>query len=215
MNKVIASGEQRQLNAVSSKIISRILSLERANNKPILIAIDGGSGSGKSLIAGIIAKQLNATLIATDDFFAAEITREGWVNRSYKERAADVINWRSLRSNVLEPLMDGMSASWQSFDFNAGIRPDGTYGIDSAVINYVPNDVIILEGAYSCRPELSDLIHLKILVDVPVQVRHKRLRKREEKEFLIQWHERWDEAEQYYFREVRPHSSFDLVIENN
>ena len=206
--------KQNQFNIISSQIIDRIQSLSKINNKPLLIAIDGGSGSGKSSIARIIAKQLNATLITTDDFFAAEITDEGWLNRSYKERAADVINWRSLRSNVLEPLMNGMSASWKSFDYNAGIRPDGTYGISSAVINYFPNDVIILEGAYSCRPELSDLIHLKILVDAPVEVRHERLRKREEKEFLIQWHERWNEAEQYYFREVCPHSSFDMVIEN-
>ena len=68
--------EQNQLKVISSKIITRILSVERTNNNPILIAIDGGSGSGKSSIAGIIAKQLNATLIATDDFYAAEITHE-------------------------------------------------------------------------------------------------------------------------------------------
>ena len=206
--------EQNQLKVISSKIITRILSVERTNNNPILIAIDGGSGSGKSSIAGIIAKQLNATLIATDDFYAAEITHEGWINRSFKERAADVINWRSLRSNVLEPLMNGMAASWNAFDFNAGIRSDGTYSFSSAVINYLPNDFIIIEGTYSCRPELCDLIHLKILVDVPVHVRHKRLKKREEKEFLIQWHDRWDEAEQYYFREICPQLSFDMVIEN-
>jgi uridine kinase len=107
-----------------------------------------------------------------------------------------------------------MAASWKSFDFNAGMRPDGTYGVSSAIINYLPNDFIILEGAYSCRPELSDLIDLKILIDAPEKVRHGRLQKREKKEFLIQWHKRWDEAEQYYFRDVCPHSSFDMVIEN-
>jgi uridine kinase len=206
--------EQRRLDTVSSKIINRILSLRKTGNKPMLIAIDGGSGSGKSSIAKIIAEQLNATLIVTDDFYAAEITNEGWAGRSYKERASDAINWQSLRSNVLEPLIHGMPARWNSFDFNAGIRPDGTYGINSEATNYLPNDIIILEGAYSARPELSDLIHLKILVDVPVKIRHKRLRQREENEFLAGWHERWDEAEQYYFREVRPASGFDMVIKN-
>ena len=206
--------KQYQLSVISSQIIDRIRFLSKANNKPLLIAIDGGSGSGKSSIARIIAKQLNATLIVTDDFYRADITHDGWQNRSYKERAADAINWRNLRSNVLEPLMNGISASWKSFDFNAGTRPDGTYGINSEYINYLPNDLIILEGAYSCRPELCDLIHLKILVNVPVQVRHGRLKKREKKEFLMQWHERWDGAEQYYFGEICPHSAFDLVIEN-
>lgn len=204
----------QQLDIISSKIIDRIRSLDKIDKKPLLIAIDGGSGSGKSTIAQIIANQLNATLIGTDDFYAADIPDHGWVNRSYKERAADVINWRSLRSHVFEPLMNGITSSWKTFDFNAGMRPDGTYKIDSAVIYYLPNDIIILEGAYSCRPELADLINLKILIDVPAEIRHARLQKRENKEFLIQWHERWDEAEQYYFHEVCPHSIFDLVIEN-
>jgi len=85
---------QLNLNAIASKITDRILSLNIDNNKALLIAIDGGSGSGKSTIAEIIAKHLNALLIVTDDFYAAEITNEDWGNRSYKERAADAINWR-------------------------------------------------------------------------------------------------------------------------
>jgi uridine kinase len=205
--------EQSKLDIVSSKLSDSILSLKKTNNKPILIAIDGGSGSGKSSIADIVSKQLKATLIVTDDFYAADISNEGWAKRTYKERTADVINWRSLRANVLDPLLDGKHARWNSFDFNAGY-PDGTYGIKQDTIYYEPNEIIILEGAYSARPELSDLIDLKVLIDVPVQERHKRLAEREEKEFLIQWHERWDGAEQYYFRDVRPPSSFDLVIEN-
>jgi len=207
--------KQSQIIAASSKIVKGILSLKKVDNKPLLIAVDGGSGSGKSLIAENVAKQLNATLIMTDDFYAAHITNDGWKNRSYKERASDAINWQALRTNVLEPLMHGVPASWNSFDFNAGAGPDGTYGIKPECIAYEPGDIIILEGAYSARPELSDLIDLKILIDVPVQVRHSRLKEREEKEFLTQWHQRWDEAEQYYFRDVRPASSFDMVIENS
>jgi uridine kinase len=206
--------EHNQFNAISSQIIDSVRSLSKANIKPLLVAIDGGSGSGKSSIARVITKQLNATLIATDDFYAAEITHEGWVNRSYKQRAADVINRQSLRTNVLEPLMNGLSASWKRFDFDAGPRPDGTYNIESTVINYFPNDLIILEGAYSCQPELADLIHLKILIEVPVHIRHGRLQCREDQGFLMHWHERWDEAEQYYLSEVCPPSSFDIVIEN-
>jgi len=203
-----------QLNAVSLIIVEKIRSLKKVNKKCLLIAIDGGSGSGKSAIAEIVAKQLDATLISTDDFYAAHITNEGWIKRSYKERAAGAINWRELRSCVLEPLLDGIPARWNSFDFNAGACLDGSYNVRAEPINYEVNDIIILEGAYSARPQLSDLIDLKILVDVPVDARHQRLKKREEEEFLTQWHERWDQAEQYYFRDVRPASSFDMVVKN-
>jgi uridine kinase len=52
------------------------------------------------------------------------------------------------------------------------------------------------------------------LVDSPVDVRHLRLALREDPEFLRCWHARWDEAEEYYFSEVRPRASFDLVVSN-
>ena len=70
------------------------------------------------------------------------------------------------------------------------------------------------DGAYSARPELSDLIDLSVLVDVPVAVRHERLSTQEERTWLNAWHARWDGAEEYYFTHVLPASSFDLVITN-
>ncbi|MBI1258940.1 MAG: hypothetical protein GC204_15830 [Chloroflexi bacterium] len=75
-----------------------------------------------------------------------------------------------------------------------------------------PADVIIVDGAYSSRPELSDLIDLSVLVDVPVDVRHARLLGRENADWLAGWHRRWDEAEAFYFEQVRPPSSFDLIV---
>jgi hypothetical protein len=63
-------------------------------------------------------------------------------------------------------------------------------------------------------PELADLVNLSVLVDSPVDVRHRRLAAREDGEFLRCWHARWDEAEAYYFANVRPKSSFDLVVAN-
>jgi uridine kinase len=85
-----------------------------------------------------------------------------------------------------------------------------------------PSTLIVLEGAYSCRPELADLIDVSVLVDVPVEVRHGRLAARAEKyhglvkakKFLDSWHSRWDAAEEYYLTQVRPRSSFDLVVDN-
>ena len=74
--------------------------------------------------------------------------------------------------------------------------------------------MIVLEGAYSSRPELADLVNLSVLVDSPVGVRHRRLAAREDGEFLRCWHARWDEAEAYYFSRVRPKASFDLIVAN-
>jgi len=72
--------------------------------------------------------------------------------------------------------------------------------------------VILLDGAYSARPELADLLDLTILVEAPEPVRRERLAAREAPEALQAWHARWDSAEEDYFTRVRPPSTFDFVL---
>jgi uridine kinase len=160
----------------------------------------------------MLAEQLNATLIQGDDFYAANITDAEWQALSPQARAESAIDWRRLRTEALEPLCAGKPARWHPFDFAAGIRSDGTYAMSQDVVERQPASVIVLDGAYSTRPELADLIGLSILVDTPLAVRHARLAAREDAEFLAAWHARWDVAEEYYFTFVRPRTAFDLVV---
>ena len=101
---------------------------------------------------------------------------------------------------------------WRAFDFATGPRADGTYGRQGPLRERKPAAVVMVEGAYAAGPALADLVDLTVLVDVPVQERHARLREREDAAFLAAWHARWDEVEAYYFREVRPPASFDVVV---
>jgi para-aminobenzoate synthetase len=200
------------LQAAADTIIAEIRRLLLNRTRPILVALDGGSGAGKSTLALWIARDLDATVVPGDDFFAAHITDAEWEARSPEDRARDGIDWRRLRADAVEPLLAGKRAKWHAFDFVAGVRPDGTYAMCTDFVVREPTAVIVLDGAYSARPELADLIDLAILVDVPVDVRHERLRAREDKDFLDSWHARWDAAEAYYFTHVRPKASFDLVV---
>lgn len=178
---------------------------------PLLVALDGGSGAGKSTLAVLIANEFNAALVQSDDFYAADVPHAEWETRTPAERATHVIDWRRLRAEALEPLCAGQPALWQTYDFEA-VRPDGTYPMRADFVKCQPADVILLDGAYSSRPELSDLIGLSVLVDVPIAVRHERLAARESGDFLAAWHERWDAAEAYYFAHIRPKSVFDLIV---
>ena len=194
-----------------ARIIGDVLAAEGG---PIVVAIDGPSGAGKSTIARAVAAVLGATVVATDDFFAAELTRAEWDRRSASERARDAVDWARLRRCALEPLRAGQQAAWHPFDFAAGERADGSYGIASHVEQRAAAPVILIEGAYSSRPELADLIELTVLVDAPEDVRRARLKAREAAPFLAAWHERWDAAEAHYFQRVRPVESFDVVIDS-
>ncbi|MBA2668348.1 MAG: hypothetical protein H0U69_15090 [Trueperaceae bacterium] len=161
----------------------------------------------------MVAEVSDAALIQSDDFYASFISNAEWDRRTPHGKVADVIDWRRLRSQVLEPLLRGEAAAWHAFDFDRG-RTDGTYPLKSEPTRCRPTSVIVLEGAYSSRPELTDLLSLSVLVDSAVGVRHSRLAAREDAVFLRSWHARWDDAEDHYFSEVRPKSSFDVVVVN-
>jgi uridine kinase len=200
------------LVGASTKAIAAIQRLLSNQPRPIVVALDGGSGAGKSTLARLIQDQVETALIPIDDFFAADIPDSQWDEFSIQERLAYVFDWRRLRESVIEPLLAGELARWYAFDFESGLRPDGTYGMLADPVERKPAAVILLEGAYTAGPELVDLVDLSILVDVPVEARHARQKAREDAGFLEEWHRRWDPVERYYFTQVRPKSSFDLVV---
>jgi uridine kinase len=195
-----------------TKVIAEVRRVLSNRQGPIVVALDGGSGAGKSTAAALVAEELDAALIPLDDFFSAGIPDSQWDTFSVEERSNYVFDWNRLRDRAIEPLLAGKSARWRAVDFESGLRADGTYGMQADITEREPADVILIEGAYSASPALADLVDLTILVDVPVDKRHARLGARENREFLEKWHARWDPVERHYFREVRPRSSFDLVL---
>jgi para-aminobenzoate synthetase len=177
-----------------------------------VIALDGGSGAGKSTIAASLADGLDAVIVPQDDFYAANVPDRDWAARSPAECARDVIDWRRLRHDALEPLREGRSARWQLIDFAAGARSDGTFAMSDRFAERAPSRTIVLDGAYSASPAIADLVDLTVLVDVPIDERHRRLDAREAADFLRAWHARWDPVERYYFTRIRPAASFDFVL---
>lgn len=199
-----------------SQILIAINRLSQTCQPPILVALDGGSGAGKSTLASMLEQEIDSVVVQLDDFFSANIPDWEWDARSIPERARDIFDWQRLRNDALEPLLASKTARWHPFDFVAGLRSDGTYAMSKQYVEKRAAPVIILEGAYSSSPEIAELVDLAVLIDVPVLERRQRLDKREEdKQFLQRWHALWDAVEEYYFTEVAPKSSFDLVVSGN
>ncbi len=117
-----------------------------------------------------------------------------------------------MRRSALDPLLAGRPALWHPFDFAAGPRADGTYGMSPQSVRREPAPVTIPGDDCSARPELGDVVNLSVLIEAPTAARLARLAAREEPALLATWHERWDAAEEYYFTKLRPPRAFDLVI---
>jgi para-aminobenzoate synthetase len=184
-------------------------------SRPTVVAIDGASGSGKSTIARLLCDKLPAVIAPLDDFFSADIPDDQWDKFSIKEKLEKVFNWDKARSLALEPLRNNLQAKWHPFDFLAGIQEDGVYPMKNEATILNPSKIILLEGAYSSCSFLIDLIDLTILIDAPLEERHKRLSARDDSAFLRQWHRRWDAVEFYYFEHVNQKKFFDWIVENN
>lgn len=173
----------------------------------MIVALDGRSGTGKSTIARLLAKKLNATVIKCDDFYAGGSASE-WDNMTPKEKVDTCIDWKRLRSEVVEPLRLRKPASWRSFNW------DRQEGLSDEVFTAMPTNLIILDGIYSGRPELSDLVDFSIYVTVPDDQRRIRLNEREGESRMRSWQKIWDEAEDYYFDVICLPERFDMVVTN-
>jgi uridine kinase len=192
------------------KIIAAIRRGLVGHRGPFVVALDGGSGVGKSTLAASVAAELRASVVQTDDFFCSQRTGAEWDACTAAEKAAMGIDWRRLRTEALDPLRAGREASWHPFDFAAYEYATGS-GLATHVVTRPPTRVIIMDGIYSCRPELDDLIDLSVLVEAPAAIRRQRHNEREAAD-EADWHRRWDDAEDHYFAHVRPPESYDLVV---
>lgn len=213
ISKEMTSDSPIKLREARDIVVSHVRHMVINLFRPVLVAIDGRSGSGKSVLGSMVVTELDAALVRSDDFYASYISDAEWDILSPHEKSAKVIDWQRLRTEALEPLLRGKSTGWYAFDL-CRVQPDGTYPLKRELTRCSSAAVIVLEGSYSCHPNIADLIDLSVLVDSPANVCHERLSAREDREFLHSWHNRWDVAEEYYFSEVRPKSFFDLVVAN-
>ncbi len=186
-------------------LVERVLLLASVSPFPVLVALDGRSGAGKSTLARQVGARTGALVIDGDDFYRGA-DGATWDAMGPAEKVHLVIDWRRQRV-LLERLRDGEQATWQPYDWEADDgRPAG-------VVTAGPAAVVILDGAYSARPELADLFALRVLLELGRDARRDRLLRREGARDRAEWEARWGRAEDLYFEQLMPPDAFDLVLD--
>lgn len=183
-------------------------------DRPLIVALDGRSGAGKSTLAEALRSDPPVpsadppvpalSVIDGDDFYAGG-SPASWDAMSARRKVDHCIDWRRQRP-ILDRLRRGRSARWRPFDWEAF---DGRLTDE---LECRPSPVVILEGAYSARPELADLLDLRVLLDTPGDVRRQRLLAREGQDHADDLFGRWAAAEELYFGSLMPPGAFDLVL---
>ena len=193
--------DHSMLSDGTAALVARIRERERELGRPCVVALDGRSGAGKSTLATSLGQALGACLLEGDDFFAGGVALR---SDAPEDRARECIDWQRQRP-VLEALRAGRATSYQAFDWDAF---DGRLEAESTVVE--PRSLVLFEGVYTARPELDDLVDLRVLLHVSEATRVARLLAREGG--IGAWERQWHDAEEWYFTHVRPPPCFDAIL---
>jgi uridine kinase len=185
--------------------VTAIERLRSRSSGPVLVALDGRSGSGKTTLAAAAGGRIGALVIDGDDFYRGGSGRY-WDALDARTKMDLVVDWPRQRA-VLARLRRSEAARWCPYDWEAD---DGRRRQE---ITAGPEDIVILDGAYSARPELADLYTLRVVLEVSRGVRRERLLRREGERYRAEWEARWGDAEDLYFETVMPPPAFDLVLD--
>ena len=200
---------------IAQPLVDVLTACHTSLQRSVFVALDGRSGAGKSTLAAALveacrSRGVTVAVIGGDDFYAGG-TAESWDQRSSAENADHVIDWRRQR-RVLDDLRLRGNASWYPFDWEAPDWNSDRVPLRSTPMSMTSADIVILEGAYSARPELHDVLDTRILLDTPPQQRRRQLLQREGDHHRTDWDARWSAAEVHYFGVVMPPDRFDHVL---
>ncbi len=136
-------------------------------NRPILIGIAGGTGSGKTTVAKAIFNSLpknNISIIAQDSYYKEQtnMSIEERVKTNYDHPLA--FDNKLLKDHLLQ-LLDKKSIEMPVYNFSIHNRSHKT-------ITVYPRDIIVLEGIMILEDKaLRDIMDIKLFVDTDSDVR--------------------------------------------
>lgn len=178
--------------------IDRLLSKGSA-----VIAIEGGSASGKSTLGQLLETVYGCCLIHMDDFFLQPHQR---TPQRLQEPGGNVDRERFL-AQVAPGLKDGSPFLYQRYDCStAALLPPETKK---------PSRLTVVEGAYSMHPDLAALYDFSVFLDICPQLQKERICKRNSAPMAERFFSEWIPLEKTYFSQLRVKERCDLVIEIN
>lgn len=169
--------------------------------KPLIAAIDGRCGAGKTTLAELLRERTGCNVIHADSFFLRPEQRTA-------ERLSTPggnIDSERLAAEVLEPLSRGEAFSYRPFDCR-------TMSF-SEPITVQPSALTIVEGSYSCCPALWDYYGLRVFLTVDPREQLRRIELRSGTEALKVFRERWIPLEERYFSELKVAERCGIVLE--
>lgn len=169
------------------------LKIMLAEKEPLIIAIDGRCGSGKTTLAKHLASLLDGDIIHMDHFFLPPALRnEERVNVHYERFLEEVYPY----------LKQHIPFSYRIFDCSR-MTYHGSKKVDA-------KPLLIIEGAYSLLPMWDEIFALRIFCDVDKDEQKERIIKRNGIEAYQNFEKKWIPKEEAYFQKYEVRERCDL-----
>ena len=142
--------------------------LAQQPTKPLVLALDGRCGSGKTTLANTLARQFPASItLHTDDFYLPPAQRiRGWEKTPCANMDLD-----RLRDEALRPAYEGQPVQYRAYSCR-----EGAY-LPARELAAQP--LVILEGSYSHHPLLTGCETLRVFLTCAKEEQTRRLQARE------------------------------------
>ena len=156
-----------------------------------IVAIEGGSASGKTTLSGILAEVYDCNVFHMDDFFLRPEQRT-------PERFAEIggnVDRERFAEEVLAPLKKKETVCYRPFDCSK-------WAIGEP-ITVAPKRLTVIEGAYSMHPELADGYDYSVYLDISPELQRELILKRNPAPLAQRFFDEWIPLENRYFEGMR------------
>ena len=168
---------------------------------PVVLALDGRCGSGKTTMAAALAEQFpDSIVLHTDDFYLPPAQREP----DWEKTPCANMDLARLRDEVLVPARDGQSVPYRAYSCR-----EGAY---QPVKQLKTQPLVILEGSYSQHPLLTPYEDFRVFVTCSDDEQSRRLQAREGERYT-NFAARWIPLEEAYFAQYNVEVKADFAID--
>ncbi len=157
-----------------------------SSKSPVIVAIDGVCGGGKTTLGEWLAMQYDCNLFHMDDFF---LRREQRTKERYEQPGGNV-DYERFYEEILKPVLGGKECLYRKFDC-------GTFSLGEAK-RIAWKRLNIVEGSYSQHPYFGNSYQLCVFLDLSPEEQYRRLLDRVP-EKINRFVEEWIPLENQYF----------------
>ncbi len=167
--------------------IEKLLTEKKEDDKPILVAIDGRCGSGKTTLGEYLHTIFDCNLFHMDDFF---LRMEQRTPERLSEPGGNV-DYERFYQTVLTPLMKREAVLYQPFSCVTKEL--------LSVSEVAYKQLNIIEGSYSMQPYFGDIYDLRIFMNISPTDQMNNILHRNGAEKAIEFQQKWIPMEEKYF----------------